>query len=54
MAAAAAEALHMSADARTDFAGMPEALLRRALDVLVRAGKAQVFGGADGEGVKFV
>ena len=32
---------------------MDEALLRKVLTVLVKRGKAQVFGQAEGEGVKF-
>lgn len=41
--------------ARTEFYQLPEPVLRRALDVLVKAGKAQVFKGLgeDGDGVKF-
>jgi hypothetical protein len=37
-----------------DFHLLPHTLLRRALDTLVKKGKAQVFKGEDGEGVKFV
>ncbi|GAB7348539.1 hypothetical protein MBLNU459_g6933t1 [Dothideomycetes sp. NU459] len=36
-----------------DWIGMDEDLLRRCLDVLVKRGKAQVFGDAEGAGVKF-
>ncbi len=40
---------------RTDFHLMPYTMLRRALDILVKQGKAQVFKGDDegSEGVKF-
>lgn len=40
----------------TEFHELPEPILRKALDVLARQGKAQVFQGAgeDGDGVKFV
>lgn len=38
----------------TEFYQLPPSLLRRALDVLVKRGKAQVFKGEDvAEGVKF-
>ena len=39
-----------------EFHLLPESLLRRALDVLIKSGKAQVFRGQgeDGDGVKFV
>lgn len=36
-----------------DWVGMDEDQLRRCLDVLVRRGKAQIFGQADGAGIKF-
>lgn len=40
----------------TEFYQLPEPLLRKALDVLIRQGKAQVLKGLgeDGDGVKFV
>lgn len=39
-----------------EFYQLPEPILRRSLDVLIKAGKAQVFKGLgeDGDGVKFV
>lgn len=42
-------------DRDPEFYQLPEPILRRALEVLVRAGKAQVFKGLgeDGDGVKF-
>lgn len=36
-----------------EFYKLPDTLLRRALDILIKAGKAQVFKGEDGDGVKF-
>lgn len=36
-----------------EWVGMDEELLRRCLDVLVKRGKAQVFGADEGAGVKF-
>lgn len=36
-----------------EWIGMDEELLRRCLDILVRRGKAQIFGDAEGAGVKF-
>lgn len=45
---------HHAAIFLSEFANLPVALLKRALDSLVRQGKAQVFEGTDGiEGVKF-
>lgn len=41
----------------TEFAKLPEVLLRKSLDVLVKSGRAQVFEGTErgeGEGAKFV
>ncbi|KAK6006560.1 hypothetical protein QM012_006970 [Aureobasidium pullulans] len=38
---------------RQEWVGMDEDMLRRCLDVLVKKGRAQVFGQADGSGVKF-
>ncbi|KAI4717508.1 ESCRT-II complex component [Aureobasidium sp. EXF-10727] len=38
---------------RQEWVGMDEEMLRRCLDVLVKKGRAQVFGQADGSGVKF-
>lgn len=39
-----------------EFYQLPEPLLRKALDILTKQGKAQVFKGVgeDGDGVKFV
>lgn len=41
---------------RSEFYRLPEALLRKALDVLIKQSKAQVLKGLgeDGDGVKFV
>ena len=36
-----------------DFYGMDPELLQKALNVLVKRGKAQIFGGEDQQGVKF-
>lgn len=36
-----------------DWIGMDEELVRKCLDVLVKKGKAQVFGAEEGAGVKF-
>ncbi|KAH0276220.1 ESCRT-II complex, vps25 subunit, partial [Aureobasidium melanogenum] len=38
---------------KQEWVGMDEDMLRRCLDVLVKKGRAQVFGQADGSGVKF-
>lgn len=36
-----------------EWKGMDEGMMRKVLNVLVKNGKAQIFGQADGEGVKF-
>lgn len=36
-----------------DFHGMDPELLQKALSILVKRGKAQIFGQEDGQGVKF-
>ncbi|GAM83574.1 hypothetical protein ANO11243_015620 [Dothideomycetidae sp. 11243] len=38
---------------RQEWTGMDEDMFRRCLDVLIKRGKAQVFGAEDGAGVKF-
>ncbi|KAF2156130.1 ESCRT-II complex component [Myriangium duriaei CBS 260.36] len=38
---------------RQEWTGMDEDMFRRCLDVLVKRGKAQIFGAEDGAGVKF-
>lgn len=37
----------------TEFHGLDQDLLQKALNVLVRRGKAQIFGSEDSQGVKF-
>lgn len=38
---------------RLEFHGMDSEVLQRSLNILVKKGKAQVFGGEDQQGVKF-
>lgn len=41
------------ADLHSEFHGMDVELLQRSLNVLVKKGKAQIFGSEDQQGVKF-
>lgn len=41
------------ADRRVEFHGLDPEILQRALGVLVKRGKAQIFGEEDSQGVKF-
>ena len=44
---------HADACNKSDFHGMDQELFKRALNTLVKRGKAQVFGSEDQQGVKF-
>lgn len=43
----------MEADSSQEFHGMDPEILQRSLNILVKRGKAQVFGSEDQQGVKF-
>ena len=45
--------MRKTADLDTDFHRMDPAMLQKSLSVLVKRGKAQVFGSEDQQGVKF-